>query len=65
MFQNQHPRIFLIAEFGGKMKMLKLGTKNVLFEYFWTGIEKNILSSLKSAPTNLSNCKILRKNKNP
>ena len=38
--------------------------KNALFGYFWGRILKILLSYLKSAPSNLSNCKILRKNKN-
>ena len=38
--------------------MSKLVTKNALFEHFWASILKKILSNFKSAPTNLSNCKI-------
>ena len=38
---NQHPRIFLIANFREKMKMPKFGTKNVLFGYFWAIILTN------------------------
>ena len=61
---NQHPRIFLIANFREIMKMPKFGTKNASCGYFWARILKKLLSYLKSAPSNLSNCKILRKNKN-
>ena len=32
---NQPPRICLIAKFGGKTRILKLGTKNASFECFW------------------------------
>ena len=39
-------------------------TKNALFGYFWARILKKLLSYLKSAPSNLSICKISRKNKN-
>ena len=35
---NQDPRFCLIANFGIKMKILKFGTKNVLFAYFWAKI---------------------------
>ena len=38
--------------------MPKLGTKNALFGYFWAGIK--ILSYLKSAPSDVSNWKILQ-----
>ena len=44
--------------------MPKVGTKNVLVRYFWARISKKLLPQLKSAPSNLSNCKILKtKNK--
>ena len=39
-----------------KMKMLKFATRNDLFGYFWGRILKKLLSYLKSAPSNLSNC---------
>ena len=32
------PRIYLIAKLCAKIKILKFGTKNVLFWYFWAGI---------------------------
>ena len=41
--------------------MSKVGTKNVLVRYFWARISKKLLPQLKSAPSNLSNCKILKK----
>ena len=44
---NQHPRICLIAKICEKTKMPKFGTKGAL-----------LLSYLKSAPWNFSNCKI-------
>ena len=72
---NQHPQICLIAKFLGKTKTPKFWTKMALFGYFWTkmfyfGIfgqefQKKLLSYLKSAASNLSNWKILRKNQNP
>ena len=45
--------------------MPKFGTKNAIFLVFLDWSLKRILSYLKSAPSNLSNCKILRKNKMP
>ena len=33
-FENQHPRICLLAKFCGKTKMPKFGTKNAIFRYF-------------------------------
>ena len=49
--------------------MLYLGTfavfdQKYFFGYFWARTLKILLSYLKSAPENLSNCKILGKNKN-
>ena len=63
---NQHPKICRFAKFHKrKTKISKFGTKNAWFRYFWAGTwMKTILSYLKSAPSNLPNCKILRKNKN-
>ena len=69
---NQQPRICLIVKFRGKTKMPKFGTKmpylggtkNALFGYFLVRILKKLLSYLKSALSNLSTCKISRKNKN-
>ena len=43
-------------KFYEKMKMLKFATRNALFGYFWVRILKKLLSYLKSAPSNLSNC---------
>ena len=37
----------------------------LLFGYFWGYNFKKLLSYFKSAPSNLSNCKLLLKNKNP
>ena len=43
--------------------MPKFGIKNTLFTYFyWARNFKTLLSYLKSAPSNLSNCKIPQKN---
>ena len=39
-------------------------TQNALFGYFWAEFKKKLLSYLKLAPSNLSDYKILRKNKN-
>ena len=71
---NQHPRICLIAKSGEETKMLKFGTKDALFGNFWPkmldldilGLEfkKKLLSYMKSAPLNLSNCKISWNNEN-
>ena len=38
---NQPPRICLIAKFGGKTRILKLGTKNASSECFWVRISEN------------------------
>ena len=45
--------------------MPKFWTKNASCGYFWDRILKKLLSYLKSAPSDLSNCKILRKKKMP
>ena len=45
------------------MPYLGFLTKNAFFFPFLGGIMKNIWPYLKSAPSNLSNCKIWRKNK--
>ena len=67
---NQHRQIFLIAKFHGKTKMSKFGTKMAYLEIFdqkrliWKFLARIlniILSYLKSALSNLSHCKILRK----
>ena len=47
------------------MKMLKFGNKNVLFGYFRARIGKKLLSYLKSAPSNLPNCRFCRTAKLP
>ena len=41
--------------------MPKFGTKNAIFAYFGGRIKKKLLSYLKSAPSNLFNCKFLRR----
>ena len=51
---NQRPRIWLVAKFVAKIKILKFRSKNALF---WDTIWKKLLSYLKSAPSNFSNCK--------
>ena len=51
----------LVAKFGAKIYILKFETKNAWYGYFWTGILKKLLPYLKSAPSNLSNYKILWK----
>ena len=51
---NQRPRICLVAKFVAKIKILKFRSKNALF---WDTIWKKLLSYLKSAPSNFSNCK--------
>ena len=40
---NQHPRICLVAKFGAKIKILKFGTENALFGYFWARTLKNTI----------------------
>ena len=62
---NQHPRLCLISKFREKIKMPKFKTKNALFGYFWVRILKKLLSYLKSAYSNLSNCNISWKMKMP
>ena len=71
---NQHLRISLIAKFFEETKMFKIGTNSALFWYFWPKVPyfgyfwerilKKLLSYLKWLPSNLSICKISRKNKN-
>ena len=41
--------------------MPKFKVTNAGFGYFWVRIKKKILPCFKSAPSNLSNCKILQK----
>ena len=61
---NRHYQISLTAKFLEIIKMPKFGTKNHLLAYFWATICKKLLSYLKSAPSNLFNCKIYWKNEN-
>ena len=44
--------------------MSKFGTENDLLGYFWARVLNKLLPCFKSAPSNLLNSKILRKNKN-
>ena len=57
---NYRPRICLVAKFVAKIKILKFRSKNALF---WDTIWKKLLSYLKSAPSNFSNCKFGEKTK--
>ena len=43
-----------------KIKILKFGTKNAWFGYFWARTFKKLWSHLKLAPSNLSNVSFLR-----
>ena len=52
------PWIGLIAKFRKIMRMNKFETKNALFRYIWARIFKKLLPYLKSAPFNLSKCRI-------
>ena len=72
---NQHLQISVTVLFCEKTKMPKFGTKNALFEYFWSkmsylgifglGFKRKLMLYLKSAPSNLPNCKISWNNENP
>ena len=61
---NQHPWICLKAEYREIMKMPKIETKSALLGYFWARTLIKLLWYLKSAPSNLSFCKISRKKNN-
>ena len=70
---NQHPRISLYPDFAKKQKCLYLRSKmsylsifdrKCLIMVFLSSNFKKLMSYLKSAPSNLSNCKVLRRNKN-
>ena len=61
---NQSLWFSAIVKFCEETKTPKFGTKNALFVFELESKKKKILSYLKSAPLNLPNCKILRKNKN-
>ena len=56
-------RVCLAAKFRERMKIPTFGTRNALFGYFWSRIFKKLLLYLKSAPSNFSNSRVLRKNK--
>ena len=58
---NQQPRICLIAKFCKKQKLLNLGQKKPYLGTFALEFFKKLLSYLKSAPSNLSNCEISQK----
>ena len=60
---NKHPQICVFAKFHEKTKIPKFRTKNAWSMYFWDWNLKTRLSNLKSAPSNLSNCKVLWRNK--
>ena len=47
--------------FGQKCHIWVILTKNILSGYFWARFLKKLLPYLKSAPSNLSICKISRK----
>ena len=61
---NQKHRICLIAKRRETKKMPKFGTKEASYGFFYYNLFKKLLSCLKSAHLNLSNCKISQKNKN-
>ena len=58
--ENLHPWIRLTAKFCKKTKMLKFWTKKAFLGYFCGAIWKKLLPYLKSASSNLPNCKILQ-----
>ena len=55
---NQHLRISVIAKFCKETRIPTFGIKNTLFGYFYARILEKLFSYLKSAPSNLSICKI-------
>ena len=57
---NQHLQTYQIAKIGEKLKFTQFGSRNALFGYFWARILKK-LWYLKSASSNLSNCKYWQK----
>ena len=57
---NHRPPNCLIAKFHAKIKIFRSETKNAFFECFGQQFE-NLLSYLKSAPSNLLCCKVLCK----
>ena len=63
MFQNSILEFVLLQSLVQKEKSLNFGPKNALFWNFWAGIWKK--SYLKSAPSNLSNCKFREERKIP
>ena len=61
---NLGPKMPYLGIFDQKCLIWVFLTKNALFGYFWDIIFKILLSYLKSAPSNFSNCKNLWKKKN-
>ena len=63
---NQHIQISLILKFCDKQKNKKrIQSRTKYFIWVFLGLNfKKLFSYLKSARTKLSNCKILRENKN-
>ena len=61
---NQHPRICRNAKNCSKQKKANLGPKMLYLGIFGCKFEK-LLIYLKSAPSNLSKCKVSCKNKSP
>ena len=59
---NEHLRISVMAKFWEKTKIAWIWGQKCLIWVFLDWNLKTILSYLKSAPSNLSNCKISRKN---
>ena len=55
------PKLVYLQNFTKKQKCLNLGTKMPDLGIFWLKFEKN---TAKSAPSNVSNCKISQVNKN-
>ena len=62
---NQHSQICKNAKLWVRIKVLKYGTKNALFEYFWTITLKKLLSSFELVPANLLKRKVSFKNLAP
>ena len=61
---NQHHQICLIQKFHEKNKNTLISDQKCLIWVFLGKSFKKLLSYLKLAPSNLANCKTLRKNKN-
>ena len=61
---KQLPQIRPMAKFGEKAKIPNIGTKNALLKVLLGQTFEELMSYLKSATSNFSNCKVLQKNKN-